>query len=58
MSQKIQKNGKGDIRYFWKVNVKGEGSGTYRSRHSTTAGVRAEFRKHGKTVLSVTAKKA
>lgn len=45
-------------RYFWNVTVVGEGSGQYRSRHATTAGVRSEFKKNGKKVLSVVAAKA
>lgn len=56
--QKIQKNGRGDVRYFWNVNVVGEGAGEYRSRHSTALAVGREFKKNGKRVISVTATQA
>ena len=47
---------KDGYRYFWNVNIVGEGAGEYRSRHNTTAGVRKEFKKNGKSVTSITAK--
>lgn len=47
---------KDGTRYFWNVSVKGEGTGEYRSRHSTSQGVKREFMKNGKSVTSVTAK--
>lgn len=46
---------KAGYRYFWNVSVKGEGTGEYRSRHATAAGVRQEFKKNGKDVTSVKA---
>ena len=51
MTQKIHGYGS-EARYFWNVSVVGEGPGRYRSRHSTSAGVRAEFRKNGKSLTS------
>lgn len=56
--QKIHKHGTDGDRYFWMVTIAGEGSGEYRSRHSTAAGVRAEFAKHGKKVTRVRAVRA
>ena len=41
-----------EARFFYNVTVKSEGSGRYRSRHSTTAGVRSEFIKNGKVLTS------
>lgn len=41
-----------EARYFWYVTVANEGPGRYRSRHSTSAGVRSEFRKNGKVLTS------
>lgn len=52
-------HGKGsDIRYFWKVTLKGEGAGVYRSRHSNATNIRKEFKKHGKQVLFIVPVKA
>lgn len=48
----LEKDG---ARYFWNVSVRGEGTGEYRSRHSTAQGVKQEFMKNGKSVTSVTA---
>lgn len=54
MTQKVHKNGKGDIRYFWNVRIAGSDAGEYRSRHGTTEGVRKELKKYGHRVKSVT----
>ena len=51
MTQKIHGYGR-EARYFYNVSIANEGTGRYRSRHTTTAGVRAEFRKHGKVLTS------
>jgi len=55
--QKIEKCGMDGNRFYWTVNVQGEGTGTYRSRHSTSKGVRQEFAKHGKKIVSIRATK-
>lgn len=44
---------KDGYRYFWNVSIRGEGAGEYRSRHSSSLGVRQEFKKNGKRVTSV-----
>lgn len=51
MSQKIHGYGT-EARYFYNVSIKAEGTGQYRSRHATTAGVRKEFIKNGKVLTS------
>ena len=53
MTQKTQKHGANDTRYFWVVSVKGEGKKAYRSRHATSTGVRSQFRRMGKTVIGI-----
>ena len=58
MAQKMHCHGSDGNRYFWIINVQGEGSGEYRSRHATTAGVRNEFKRAGKKVVSIKAARA
>jgi len=55
--QKLHNHGTDGTRYFWSVNVQGEGAGEYRSRHATAKGVRAEFTKNGKVITSIKAAK-
>ena len=53
MAQKMHYHGSDGNRYFWIVNVQGEGVREYRSRHENTAGVRNEFKRAGKKVISI-----
>lgn len=52
MAQKTHNHGTDGNRYFWNVTTTG-GSFQYRSRHSTSSGVRKTLTKMGHTVTSV-----
>lgn len=56
--QKVHCFGTSNARYFWNVKLAGNGSGEYRSRHSTAAGVRGEFSRNGQKVIKVTPARA
>lgn len=51
MTQK--KHGSGsNARYFWAVTT-ASGTGVYRSRHATAAGVRGEFARNGNKITKI-----